>query len=103
LAWYRKEAGALVVAVRLTPRADRDVIDGITTLSDGRVALKARVRAVPEDGAANIALVALMAKSLRVPKSAVDVASGQAQRLKQIRISGDADDLARRLAGLVKS
>ena len=43
----------LLLAVRLTPKGGRDEVNGIETLSDGRAVLKARVRALPEDGAAN--------------------------------------------------
>ena len=38
--------------VRLTPKSSRDGLDGIDTLADGRLFLKARVRAVPEKGKA---------------------------------------------------
>ena len=45
-------AEGLTLHVRLTPKGGRDAIDGIETLSDGKAVLKARVRAVPEDGEA---------------------------------------------------
>ena len=85
---YRVEPAAVVLTVRLTPRAARDSVDGIGTLSDGRAVVLARVRAVPDKGAANRALVELLAKALRVPKSAVDVIAGATARLKQVRIAG---------------
>ena len=97
---YRREAGAIVVSIRLTPKADRDAVVGIGVLSDGREVLQARVRAVPEDGAANVALVALMAKALRLAKSSIAIAAGATQRLKQIRIAGDPADLAKRIETL---
>ena len=46
-------------------------------LSDGRAVALARVRAVPDKGQANRALVDLLAKTLRVPKSAVEVIAGR--------------------------
>jgi uncharacterized protein len=88
-AWSR-EAGGLVLWLRLTPKGGRDALDGLETLSDGRVVLKARVRAAPEDGKANEALIALLAKTLETPKSGVSVASGATARVKKIFIaSGD--------------
>ncbi len=57
--------------MRLTPRADRDGLGGISVQADGREYLQARVRAAPADGEANAALVALFAKQLGVPKSTV--------------------------------
>jgi uncharacterized protein YggU (UPF0235/DUF167 family) len=86
---YRVEAGGVLLAVRLTPRGGHDSVDGIGTLSDGRAVAVARVRALPADGAANAALAALIAKRLRVPKSAVTIAAGHTARLKQVRIAGD--------------
>ncbi len=96
-AFYRTEEGGIVLAVRLTPRAGRDSLDGIGSLSDGRSVVLARVRALPADGEANAALGALLAKRLHVPKSAVTIASGHTARLKQVRIAGDPEALAREL------
>jgi uncharacterized protein (TIGR00251 family) len=84
----------LVVAVRLTPKAAKDRIDGIANLADGRNVLKARVRAVPEKGKANAALEALLAKALGVPKSAVSVIAGGTSRLKSVQVTGNPDLLA---------
>ena len=86
---WRAEAGALVVAIRLTPKGGRDGLDGLETLSDGRGVLKARVRTAPEDGKANAALVKLIAKACGVPASRVALTSGATSRLKTIRIEAD--------------
>ncbi len=86
---YRLEAGAVRLTVRLTPKADRDRIDGIGQLDDGRAVARIRVRAVPADGAANAALIAVIAKALRRPKSSVEIVSGHSQRVKQVRVAGD--------------
>jgi len=91
---YRAEPGAIVLTVRLTPRADRDAIAGIGTLADGQVVVQARVRAVPEAGAANKALIALLAKRFHRPKSAIRLISGGSTRIKQLRIVGAPADLA---------
>ena len=84
-----------MLSVRLTPKADRDAPDGVGVLSDGRAVLRVRVRAVPEDGAANDALVKTIAKAFGRPKSAVAVIAGATQRLKQVRVMGDAAELKR--------
>jgi hypothetical protein len=94
---YRREAGGIVIAVRLTPRAGRDSIDGIGRLSDGRAVALARGRALPAEGEANAALVALVARGLHVPKSAVTITAGHGARLKQVRITGDPEALAREI------
>ncbi|QKC81164.1 DUF167 domain-containing protein [Mesorhizobium sp. NZP2077] len=81
--------------VRLTPKSSVDRLDGVETSVDGRSHLKARVRAVPENGAANQALEKLVAKTLGVPASSVSVVAGGTARLKTLRIAGDPEALAK--------
>ena len=95
---WRATADGLALVVRLTPKGGRDAIDGVETMSDGKAVLKARVRAVPEDGKANAALVEMLAKALRISRSAVTVAAGQTSRVKTLEIAGDPAALAEALA-----
>lgn len=90
---YRISGDGLLLSVRLTPKASRDAVDGIRA-HEGRMALTARVRAVPEKGKANAALQALIAKWLGVAKSHVSVVAGHTARLKVLQISGDGAALA---------
>jgi uncharacterized protein (TIGR00251 family) len=76
------------LAVRLTPRGGRDAIEGWVDDADGRPLLKARVAAPPVEGEANAALVKLIAKALRLPRSAVRIASGETARIKVLEIDG---------------
>lgn len=94
---FTNAPGGLKVAVRLTPKASRDRILGAAPEADGGVALKAQVTAVPEDGKANAALLKLLSKAWKVPKSDMDIVLGATDRRKVILISGDADELRRRL------
>jgi uncharacterized protein YggU (UPF0235/DUF167 family) len=87
--------------VRLTPKSSRDGVDGVKPGADGPL-IHARVRAVPEDGRANTALVALIAAEIGVAKSAVTVASGHTSRLKSLHVAGDPGGLERRIAGWLK-
>lgn len=85
-----------VLAVRLTPRGGRDAVDGWALDADGRPYLKVRVASPPVDGAANAALTAFLAKTLKIPRSAVRLASGETARLKRLELDGiDADALAK--------
>jgi uncharacterized protein len=99
LAW-QAESDHVRLAVRLTPNGGRDAIDGIEVTADGAAYLKARVSAAPEKGKANIALIALLAKMLRTPKSSISLVSGDTMRKKILRIEGDPEDLAEKLAAL---
>jgi len=82
--------------VRLTPKGGRDSIDGVTASPEGP-ALKARVRADPEDGEANAALVECLADWLSVPKRDVTLAAGHKSRSKLLSIAGNPDELEERL------
>ena len=83
-------------AVRLTPRAALDRIDGV---SDG--VLRARVGAPAVEGAANNALVRLIAEELGVARSAVRIVAGASSRQKLVVIDGaDPDAIVARWPGL---
>ena len=83
----------LTVAVRVTPRARRNAValEGDT--------LRVWLTAPPVDGAANAALLALLAERLGVPKRAVTLIRGETAREKVVAIAGiDAETLRQRLA-----
>jgi uncharacterized protein (TIGR00251 family) len=79
----RNTADGVVIDIRVTPRASST---GIVGIRDG--ALLVRLHAAPVDGAANDALIELIAKTVGVPRRAVAVVSGERARRKRVRISG---------------
>ncbi len=89
--------GGLRVAVRLQPGARANAVDGVVHLAGGAVALKARVTAAPEGGKANAALIALLAKTWRLPKGAFEITGGRSDRNKVLHIAGNPADLKARL------
>jgi uncharacterized protein YggU (UPF0235/DUF167 family) len=91
------QAGGVRIEVRLTPKAARDAVDGLTQGPDGP-RLAVRVRALPDQGAANAALARTLAAWLGVPKTSVEVVAGPRSRTKALFIAGDSGELARRLA-----
>ena len=92
----------VTVAVRVTPKARHQRIDGIVADADGRRAVKISVTAVPEDSKANAAVIALVAKTWKVPKGCIAVQSGATSRRKILKIAGDAPALKRRLEAVLK-
>lgn len=94
------EEGAVRLAVRVTPRAKRDAVTGMVTGADGRRALAVKLAAPPIDGAANEALCAFLARSLRMAKSQVTIRSGHASRHKIVTLAGDAESIASRLQAI---
>ena len=85
--------GAVRFAVRVQPRASRSEIVG-----EHGGALRVRLAAPPVDGAANDALVELLAESLGVPRRAVRIVAGHSSRFKTVEVDGVAADAVRRLA-----
>jgi hypothetical protein len=89
----KTEPDGVSFPVRVAPRASRDALAGVVG-----GALKVRLTAPPVEGAANAALVRLLAKRLGVPKGAVRVAAGQRSRRKRLRVAGlGPAELVRRL------
>ena len=84
---------AVRFAVRVQPRASRSELAGV--LGD---ALRVRLAAPPVDGAANEALVALLADVLGVTRRAVRIVTGHGSRSKVVEVDGLAPDAVRRLA-----
>lgn len=77
---------AVRITVRLTPRASRNEIHGWGVGPEGDKVLKVSVTAVPEKGKANKALIDLLAKSWRIPKSAIMIIRGETDRNKILEI-----------------
>lgn len=87
--------------MRASPRAGRDAIEGVVVADDGRHWLSVKLATAPSDGAANDALVRLLARALGVAKRDVTLASGATSRLKRLHISGDPATLAAALTRMI--
>ncbi len=83
-------AGGIDIAVRVTPRGGRDLLAAGTPDH-----FAARLAAAPVDGAANAALIALVAKTFGIPRRQVVLISGDMSRLKRLRLSGAPQALAK--------
>lgn len=90
----------MTVFLRVTANAGRDAIEGIEQRDDGSAILRVRVKAVPDRGKANAAVIVLLAKALGVPKSSIGVVAGETAQLKSVAIRGDGDGLVKRLAAI---
>tara|TARA_R100000656_G_scaffold12715_2_gene13107 strand:- start:215 stop:556 length:342 start_codon:yes stop_codon:yes gene_type:complete len=88
---FRRSEEGLKVFVRVTPNAGADRIEDVMRSADGRAWLKVRVRAVPDKGLANKAVIAVLAKAWRVPKSSLGVIAGATDRNKTLQVGGDVE------------
>jgi uncharacterized protein len=82
-------------AVKVVPGASRDKIAGEY---DG--GLKVTVARPPQDGAANAAVIALLAKHLKIAKDQIEITHGHSRPRKIVRVAGlTAEELEQRFGG----
>ena len=79
----QRTASGVRLSVRVQPRASADEIVGVH--GD---ALKVRLTAPPVDGAANKALVELLAGTFGIPVRAVTIVAGESSRTKVVELEG---------------
>jgi uncharacterized protein len=101
---FRATPDGVRVRLKVTPKAKRSQFGGLLEEPDGGPsgqgrALKISVTAAPEDGKANDAVIALLAKEWGVAKSAVSVVSGATDRRKLVEIRGPSQELLAKLQG----
>ena len=94
---FRMEPDGVRLAVRLTPRAHRNRLDGVVTGADGRAALHLRLVAPPVENAANKALIGFVADALDMRSADISIRSGETARLKILFLRGDAASIVKRL------
>lgn len=74
------------IVVKLTPNAGKNEIIGWDNAAPEQPVLNVRVTAVPENGKANDALIKLLSKEWKIPKSEITIIRGETARLKTLKI-----------------
>jgi uncharacterized protein (TIGR00251 family) len=69
----RQRADGVLAFVRVSPKSANDHVGGRDISADGRERLKIRVRAIPDKGAANAAILKILSKALGCPKSTLSI------------------------------
>lgn len=90
MSWLRADGADVVLTLHIQPGAKKTEVAGI----HGE-ALKIRLAAPPVDGKANAALLAFVAERMALPKSRVELVSGQTSRAKRVRVLDCAPEQAR--------
>ena len=96
----KAETPTLDLYVKVTPKSDRDAVGQVERMADGTLRLGLKVRAAPDKGAANQAVIKLLAKTFGLPKSALAIRQGETSRLKTVS-APDSDTLRAQLEALV--
>ena len=87
------------IAIRVTPRSAKPGIGAWREGPDGRAELEMRVAEAPADGAANEAVVKMLARALRLSRAQVAITSGHASRHKRVTVPLGSDEVRERLGG----
>lgn len=88
---------ACQIAIRVTPRSAKPGIGGWRPAADGREELEVRVAAAPSEGAANDAVVRLLAKVLALARSEVTIVAGHTSRHKRVALPLELETIRERL------
>ena len=91
---------AAVLPIRVTARSAKPGIGDWRVGADGRDELEVRVAQAPADGAANAAVLKLLAAVLGVSRSKLAIISGAASRHKRVAIPFDLAEARGRLGKL---
>jgi len=94
---YAATQDGVRLALRLTPRASRNGVDGVAEDAEGRPVLRLRLVAPPVEGAANKALIAFLAKTLSLRKADITIRSGETSRVKILHLAGDSAAILHKL------
>ena len=95
--WLEEKNDCIVLSVRVIPRASKDGIAGVM----GGKALKIRIQAPPVEGKANSCLIKFLSKHWNIPRSNIEILSGETGRNKRLCISNPTDEIRKELLSLV--
>ncbi|MBB5073325.1 hypothetical protein HNQ69_000446 [Bartonella callosciuri] len=91
--FHQVDTNGFILFVRLIPKASVDRIMGVEYRDDGKQYLVIRLRAVPEDGKANKALIKFLSKQWKIPSSCIFLKNGTTSRYKQLHFSAHLEEL----------
>jgi uncharacterized protein YggU (UPF0235/DUF167 family) len=99
MAFWRVGPDGVSLAVKVQPKARHPGLRGRVPAADGE-RLRVGVAEAPEDGRANRAVCATVARALDLPASAVEIIAGMTSRDKTLRVAGDPARILARLEAL---
>jgi uncharacterized protein YggU (UPF0235/DUF167 family) len=85
------------VLVRASPKSAQARVLGLADRADGRADLKIALKSAPEAGRANAELLEFLAEEWAMPKRALTLLAGVADRRKTVLVAGEPEELLARL------
>jgi uncharacterized protein len=101
--FIRQTKSGIEIFVRASPNAKIEKIDGVEKRDDDKLYLRIKTRAIAEDGAANIAIIKLISKILKIPKSEIILTSGNTNRIKTLLVKSNLLDIEAIKSALIQS
>ncbi|MBX2859880.1 MAG: YggU family protein [Vampirovibrio sp.] len=97
----RTTPDGILLPIRVTPNSSKNEVLSFT---EGDEVVRIKVTATPEGGKANAAMISLLAKTLKLPKTSVSIERGKTNRNKLLQLSiSDTDCLFNDLANILNS
>lgn len=96
--WLSGHAAGVRVALKVTPRAARNAVEGVTRDARGEARLAVRVTAAPDGGKANAAVIKLLAKRWGLAPRDLSLVSGATARSKVLQVDGPPERLLAELS-----
>lgn len=95
--FFSENDGGILLAVKITPNARTAAVKGVFTDAGGQEFLRISVVSVPEKGKANKELAAFLSRELKVPKSDIELVSGETAHLKKILLKRTGESIVAKL------
>jgi uncharacterized protein YggU (UPF0235/DUF167 family) len=96
---WRIASGGVEIRLRVTPRSRHDEARGLHVAPDGTMSLVVKVRALPDKGAANAAVIETLARALEVSKSRISLVSGSTGRSKTVLVAASGKEVTEIING----
>ena len=97
LVFAEKHKNGMILRVRLNPNSSSCSVNGIMNTADGNYLLKISVNYVPEKCKPNKELVEFIAKKIKIPKSTIEIISGETERVKRLLLNGKYKELEEKI------
>ncbi len=97
MAFWTEKNGSIIIFITVIPKSSKNEISGLRKDILGQQRLIIRLKAVPEKGKANKALIAFMAKKMHIAKSSLILISGETSRQKNIKLNLSVNEAKKQL------